>query len=226
MMTEGSRSTIQCCGKTVGKKPCILWSVLFTAIVIGTTVGIIIWYVNRDTGEVDQETFEEDETQTITKTINATNGTNGTQTITVTQIVSFEYSWYLDGGDYAVSGKDVVEYFSLDSSDNGVDGDEAYQTEWQGVSWLFKDQTNLDLFEANPTDYAPRFGGYCAYAMASGSSASGNANAWTVYNGQLYINFNKNVRSTWSNNKDRNIEDADEHWGEGSYDWDNWDVDF
>ena len=143
-----------------------------------------------------------------------------------TEVLSSDYSWYSSDGEFGVSGADVVEYFSLSSDDNGVDGDESYQTEWEGIKWKFKNETNLSLFESNPTDYAPRFGGYDAYAMASGYSAAGSPNAWIVYNGHLYIFYNRNVRNTWNNNKDSNIEDADENWGQGVFDYDNWDADF
>ena len=216
---------VDCCNKKIHQKTLIKWvSAVVCCMLLWATVGILIWYFNRDDGKVDQNVVEEDGVEYTTQIINSS---NGTMTIIVTEIVSYEYSWYVSGGgEFGVSGKDIVEYFSLSSSDNAVDGDDAYQTEWEGIKWKFKDETNLNLFESNPTDYAPRFGGYCAYAMANGYSAKGSANAWTVYNGQLYLNFDKGVRSSWSNSIDSNIEDGDENWGTGEFDWDNWDADF
>lgn len=44
-----------------------------------------------------------------------------------------------------------------------------YRLEHLGVTYLFASQKNLDTFKKDPDKYEPSYGGWCAYAMASGS---------------------------------------------------------
>lgn len=37
------------------------------------------------------------------------------------------------------------------------------------------------MFEANPEAYAPQYGGYCAYAVSKGDTATTDPEAWTIY---------------------------------------------
>ena len=64
---------------------------------------------------------------------------------------------YTSGG-LAVSGYDVVAYFN---DGKPVEGRPEYATEWSGARWRFVTAANRDAFVANPTRYAPRYGGYC-----------------------------------------------------------------
>lgn len=109
----------------------------------------------------------------------------------------------------AVSGYDVVSYFT---EQKPVEGDSNYQFEYQGADWYFSSAENLALFKSNPEKYAPQYGGYCAWAMASDKRAPGNAPFWTVYKGKLYLNYDQSVLNTWRTNKDAFIKKADLHW--------------
>jgi len=40
------------------------------------------------------------------------------------------------------------------------------------IVWKFTSRKNLERFLADPEAYAPQYGGYCAYAMAEGETAS------------------------------------------------------
>lgn len=223
-----------CFDESIPPKKRLLWRALSCFCLVGVIVAIaiVVWQLTLPVDEIDPNTITEEETEYVLQKYNTTvNGTNGTLiTYTVTEWVEVEvtynYVWYIQSSNpYALRGHDAVEYFSLSSSDNAVEGSIEFQTEWQGVNWTFKDEANLNLFKLSPTDYAPRYGGYCAYAMANGYFASGDPDAWTIYGGYLYINANKNVRDTWSNNKNRNVRDADDNWGSGDFENDNWDSD-
>ena len=70
------------------------------------------------------------------------------------------------------------------------------------ATWLFSSAANRDLFASDPEAYAPEFGGWCAYALSQGRYAAEvePANAWTVRDGRLYLNWNASVRERWLGN--------------------------
>lgn len=111
----------------------------------------------------------------------------------------------------AIRGADPVAYFTENAY---VQGDAAHAAEWAGEVWHFSSAENKDKFVANPTAYAPEFGGYCAYAAAKGGLADGDPEAWTIHNGKLYLNFNKTVRTIWLEDTDANIALAEANWPE------------
>jgi len=109
----------------------------------------------------------------------------------------------------AVSGYDVTAYFDQAKP---VEGSSEYTFEYEGADWYFASQSNLDKFKADPTKYAPQYGGYCAWAMSNDKEAPGNPPYWTVYKGKLYLNYDQNVLETWRADKDAFIEKADAYW--------------
>jgi len=80
------------------------------------------------------------------------------------------------------------------------------QAEKSEQKWLFSTQQNLETFKANPEKYMPQYGGYCAYAVSNGSTASSKPEYFTIYNDKLYLNYNKTVYSKWVKGKDGYIE--------------------
>lgn len=109
----------------------------------------------------------------------------------------------------AIKGYDTVAYFTQKAP---VKGDEAYSTEYMGAKWLFANQDNLALFLANPAQYAPQYGGYCAYAVSQNTTASIQPELFTIYNNKLYLNYSEAVNKKWLSNKADFIEQADKHW--------------
>jgi len=109
----------------------------------------------------------------------------------------------------AAGGYDVVSYFDGSAP---VEGNADYQTTYNGADWLFSSQENLDAFLASPEKYAPQYGGYCAYAAASGSTAKGDPLQYSLENGKLYLNYNASIKERWLANKVEFIEQADSNW--------------
>ncbi|MEM8988762.1 MAG: YHS domain-containing (seleno)protein [Pseudomonadota bacterium] len=109
----------------------------------------------------------------------------------------------------AVQGYDVVSYFTDGAP---VKGDKAFSTEYKGATWLFSSAANRDAFLENPDQYAPQYGGYCAWAIAQGSLAKGDARHWSIVDGKLYLNFNKKVKADWEKDIPGFIAAADANW--------------
>jgi len=101
----------------------------------------------------------------------------------------------IDGDKAAVSGYDVVSYFKGDGTP--VLGNAKFSTEYAGATYHFSSKKNLKAFKKNPANYAPQYGGHCAWAMARGRLAPGDPKLSKVVDGKLYLNFNKNVQVNW-----------------------------
>ncbi|MFT5067018.1 MAG: YHS domain-containing protein [Yoonia sp.] len=115
---------------------------------------------------------------------------------------------YEDGG-LAIRGTDPVAYFD----ENGpVAGSAGHSLMWKGAEWRFSSAANMAAFEAAPETYAPQYGGYCAYAVSQGYTASTDPKAWTIHDGKLYLNYSKGVRRRWSKDIPGNIVLGDANW--------------
>ncbi len=116
---------------------------------------------------------------------------------------------FVNSAGVAINGTDPVAYFS---EGKPVEGSAEFATEWMGATWQFSSAENRDLFVAAPEDYAPQYGGYCAFAVSQGYTASTVPEAWTIENGKLYLNFSLGVRERWRRDMDDLIARADENW--------------
>lgn len=115
---------------------------------------------------------------------------------------------YQSGG-VAINGYDPVAYFTMNKP---VEGDAAHAIEWNGATWRFSSADNLASFKADPEKYAPKYGGYCAYAVSRGYTASTDPAAWSVVDGSLYLNYSTGVRSRWTADQAANIAAGDKNW--------------
>ena len=109
----------------------------------------------------------------------------------------------------AIRGYDPVAYFT---ENRPVKGTDKFSYNWNNANWYFSSQQNLELFKANPEKYAPQYGGYCAYGLSDGHKASTDADAWTIVNGKLYLNYNLDVKDEWSKDRLQRIKKADANW--------------
>lgn len=111
----------------------------------------------------------------------------------------------------AVSGHDPVAYFR---EGRPVKGSKAFEQQWNGATWRFASEENLKAFRADPVAYAPQYGGYCAWAVSQGYTASADPEAWRIVDGRLYLNYSKSVQRTWEQDIPGNIASADANWPE------------
>ena len=112
-------------------------------------------------------------------------------------------------GGLAIDGYDPVAYFT---DSKPVEGSKAYSFEWNGATWRFASAAHRDLFAQAPEKYAPQYGGYCAWAVAQGSTADIDPEAWRIESGRLFLNYSLDVQKKWSADIPGNIAKADENW--------------
>ena len=109
----------------------------------------------------------------------------------------------------AIDGTDPVAYFT---EGRPVAGLSALEVTWQGAIWRFASVENRERFEADPAAYAPQYGGWCAWAVAEGYTASTVPEAWKIVDGKLYLNYSRGVQRRWERDIPGNIARADANW--------------
>jgi YHS domain-containing protein len=109
----------------------------------------------------------------------------------------------------AIEGTDPVAYFTEGKPVEGM-ADITY--DYGGVTWRFASATNRDTFAAEPARYAPQYGGYCAWAVSQGYTASTVREAWHIEDGKLYLNYSKGVQGRWQEDIPGHISQADANW--------------
>lgn len=109
----------------------------------------------------------------------------------------------------AINGYDPVAYFKDGAP---VKGDTGITHSWNGAEWRFASAENRDVFARAPEAYAPQFGGYCAWAVSQGYTASTDPNAWRIVNGKLYLNYSRRVQRRWEQDVSGNIAKGNANW--------------
>jgi YHS domain-containing protein len=114
-----------------------------------------------------------------------------------------------NGSPLALGGYDVVAYFT---EGKPVAGQAAHEAHWNGARWRFASAEHRERFLREPKRFAPRYGGYCAYAVSRGYTAPVAPEAWRIVDGKLYLNYSKDVQTLWEREIPANIKKADTNW--------------
>ncbi len=109
----------------------------------------------------------------------------------------------------AIKGYDAVAYFTQGEP---VEGRDEFTYEYMGAEWKFSSQEHLNMFRADPDAYAPQYGGYCAFAVANGDTASADPELWTIHDGKLYLNYNRRTNNEFTSDLESFIQRADANW--------------
>ncbi len=125
---------------------------------------------------------------------------------------------YVDGTGFAVSGYDVISYWSLDQAPVGQNQPEPLRgraditAEHNGATFAFASAENRDLFLSDPERFAPQYDGHCAYGVAKGGKVPGNPVLWRIVDDKLYLNITDVVVGFWEEDIPGNIETSETNW--------------
>lgn len=119
---------------------------------------------------------------------------------------------------YVASGYDVTEYFNHQA----VKGNKKFSYTYEGASYLFSNESNLNQFKESPSKYIPQYGGWCAYAMGKNNDKVNiNPKTFEIRNGKLYLFYNAYFTNTLKGWKKENPEalrtKADANWKDLKY---------
>lgn len=93
-----------------------------------------------------------------------------------------------DENNVVLGGYDVVNYFTANQA---VRGSVKHSTTYQGATFYFVSNEHKQMFVANPEKYMPKYGGYCAYAVAAlDKKVPVDPQTFKIYNGELLLFFN------------------------------------
>ena len=116
---------------------------------------------------------------------------------------------FFEKGGAVLRGYDPVAYFK---EDKPVKGSPSHKAEYKGSTFHFASKANREAFAANPAKYAPQYGGFCAFGTAAGYKAAIDPAAFTIVDGKLYLNYNREVQREWSKDIPGFIAKADRNW--------------
>ncbi len=109
-----------------------------------------------------------------------------------------KHAWFgagSEGNEYAIEGYDAVNYFTENKPAKGL---AEFSFNYREKTWHFKNAKNLALFKTNPQQYAPQYGGHCAWRLAQdGEGVYGDPRVWTIVDNKLYLNYNRATNKRW-----------------------------
>lgn len=111
-----------------------------------------------------------------------------------------------------VQGYDVVSYFSGAPQK----GSSRYQAVYKEATYLFVNEANKEKFLKAPQNYAPQFGGWCAYAVAdSQAKVEVDPMSYLIQDGKLLLFYNglfADTRKKWQKNPKSYLQKAETNW--------------
>ena len=85
----------------------------------------------------------------------------------------------------AINGFDTVAFHT---DKKAIKGSAEFSYEWNQAVWYFTSAANRDRFKADPTKYAPEFGGHCALGVSDGYiSQKATDGEFEIYQSKLYL---------------------------------------
>ena len=108
-----------------------------------------------------------------------------------------------------LKGADVVAYFT---QGRFMQGSPQFRSQYEGVDFRFASAEHKALFDKNPRQYLPQYGGYCANGIVYGIPWGGDADAWKMIDGRLYIFGGRASQEAFELDTKGNIALADRYW--------------
>ena len=118
---------------------------------------------------------------------------------------------FTDKNGVILAGHDAVAYFTQGKP---VEGKADFTAVYNDAIYRFSNAVNRDLFNKNPSKYAPQYGGFCAYGMTFGKKFDIDGKAFEIVDGKLYVNKNPSVYQAWKKDIPTHIREANDSWPE------------
>lgn len=114
-----------------------------------------------------------------------------------------------DRSGLALQGYDPVSYFTDNAA---TEGSADITSTSGGATYRFASAEHKQMFDADPFKYTPQFGGYCAYAVSRGDTASIDPEAFQIVDGRLLLQYSKSILATFNKDTSANLSKADANW--------------
>ena len=108
-----------------------------------------------------------------------------------------------------LKGHDPVAYFT---DGKHMLGDAKIKMDHEGVTYRFVSEEHKKMFAANPTRFAPQYGGFCANGIVYSIPWGGDPDTWSIVNDRLFIFGGEGSKRYWSMEEKRNLDLGDQYW--------------
>ena len=105
---------------------------------------------------------------------------------------------YTNEQNIAMNGNDVTAYFTQGKA---LKGSPNFQSKQDGILYHFASAEAKTLFDANPNQYLPEFGGFCAVAASFNKVEPVQLDLFDVYKGKIYFSRNAKAQRLWNEDK-------------------------
>lgn len=115
----------------------------------------------------------------------------------------------LSGAGVALRGDDVVALATGLKVDTGY---AKYTVERDGVAYYFASEETMKQFQANPEQYMPQYGGFCAFGVAIGKKLDAAPRYADIVDGKLYVFLNAVAFGKYKEDKAGTLAKAEQNW--------------
>ena len=129
--------------------------------------------------------------------------------VTMTSLLTAKTLVNIDRSGIGIRGYDPVAYFTDGKPEKGLP---QFSSTADGVTYLFISAAHKAAFDANPSKYEPRFGGYCAYGVSRGSLIEIDPSAFQIVNGMLLLQYSKGVMVKFNKDQSACLQKAETNW--------------
>ena len=120
----------------------------------------------------------------------------------------------LTGESVGLVGYDPVAYFP-DGGGHPQKGLFKLSFEFDGVTYRFATQENLDRFKAAPSKYLPQYGGWCSFGAAVNGRFDVDPESFVIREGKLYL-FHRDPgfsgREEWLKDPEAMLQKSEANW--------------
>lgn len=116
---------------------------------------------------------------------------------------------FTDRDGVALEGYDPISYFM---DNRPAKGDAKIEATYEGALYHFVSQEHREVFEKNPSKYAPAYGGFCGYAASIGKVRPADPSVWSIVDGQLIVQNSKSAMELWEKDVAGSKQKADRNW--------------
>ncbi len=113
------------------------------------------------------------------------------------------------GAPLGLHGVDAV---ALSTSNTVVEGDAVHTIVEDGVAYYFATAESARRFKAAPENYMPKYGGFCAFAVALGKKFDGDPRFADIVDGKLYLFVNAEIFAKYKKNPEKILANAEKKW--------------
>lgn len=117
----------------------------------------------------------------------------------------------LNGNPLGMHGFDPVSMFDSNSPSQG---EAVYTSTYDGVDYYFASVEAQQAFNADPAQYLPQFGGFCAFGVFVGKKLDGDVRYADIVEGKLYLFVNAAILAKYREDPQAVIAGANAKWPE------------